>query len=556
MASERSYEYRPLEIGGHIRLLRLAPGDELATIKISLLYTNLDQHPPYEALSYTWGDPKDTTLISCDEDGATLAVTRNCSAALRRLRSQANERTLWIDAICIDQSNMTECSQQVRLMSDIYTKAERVLAYLGEASHESEIGMDFTLQDAQNMSTGKDRPSVGLGPGKTASPQQTAIDHILSRPYFSRVWVIQEIVFARDVQILLGDRTVDWDAFSRTVDYVGTNKKVHLGLHKMLPRILSYRERAVSFLGGKVHDGKPGSLLQLLGDTRICGASNERDKIYALLGMSIEKDEEGLAPDYRLTIRETFINLVKFFVGRDKRLDVLCHVQGTPSEHHLPSWVPDWSVPYACQVLGHEKDASTRPYKASLGRLANVEFNADSEALVVEGKVFDKVSKVGPPYNIDGDSPSSSLREWGSMISTSDTNIDTSAAFRDTLLAYPAYAAPSPFLRFYPSWRRRTYGDQELSTHEMTEATIFQEVFTKACNGRSFFITESGRMGLGPAKMTKGDAVAILLGGSVPFILHGQGTQFMLVGECYVRGAMKGEPIEDTSVSLEKLCLI
>ncbi|KAN0102765.1 HET domain containing protein [Hyaloscypha variabilis] len=557
MASGLSYKYRPLENECHIRLLRLAPGDELAAIKISILHADLDQQPTYEALSYTWGDSKDATLISCDEDGATLAVTRNCSAALRRLRSQASERILWIDAICIDQSNIAERSQQVRLMSDIYARAERVLVYLGEASHNSWIGMDFILQDAQAWTTGNGhRPSVGLGPGITASPQQMAIDHIISRPYFSRIWVIQEVVFARDVQIILGDRAVQWDSFSRAVYYVGINKKLHLRLHNTAPRILSYRERAGPFLTGGLSSWKPVSLLELLRDTRTCEASDARDKIYALLGMSVEKHEQDLAPDYSLTIRETFINLVKFLVGRDRRLDVLCHVQGTRSKHDLPSWVPDWSFPYACHVLGHEKDPSKRPYKASLGQIANVIFKVDPETLVVEGKVFDRVLKVGLAYNIDGDSPPSSLRQWESMVSPSDIYTDASAAFTDTLIANPPYTAPNPFLRLYPSWRRRNYSDQELSMQEMSEATIFQEQVIRACNGRSFFVTQKGRMGLGPIEMTDGDVVAILLGGSVPFILREQGTQFTLVGECYVHGVMKGEMLEDPSVGLETLCII
>jgi hypothetical protein len=91
---------------------------------------------------------------------------------------------------------------------------------------------------------------------------------------------------------------------------------------------------------------------------------------------------------------------------------------------------------------------------------------------------------------------------------------------------------------------------------EMSEATIFQEQVFRACNGRSFFITQKGRMGLGPIEMTDGDVVAILLGSSVPFILREQGTQFTLVGECYVHGVMKGEMLEDPSAGLETLCII
>ncbi|PMD28507.1 HET-domain-containing protein, partial [Hyaloscypha hepaticicola] len=271
MASQRHYQYRPLEKGRCIRLLRLEPGDAAAAQKISIFHADLDQQATYEALSYTWGDPDDTTLISCTEEGSTLAVTRNCEAALRSLRLEYEERTLWIDAICIDQSNVDERGQQVRLMSDIYKQAQQVIAYLGEASHDSQVGMDFILHDLQAISAaGEDRPSM-------------AIDHILTRPYFERIWIIQEIVFARQVNIVLGDRTVDWEAFKRTAYYVDINKQVLLGGDRKPPRVLKYKDRATSFTSGKVSTSKPDALLELLRDMRMCKATDPRDKIHALL---------------------------------------------------------------------------------------------------------------------------------------------------------------------------------------------------------------------------------------------------------------------------------
>jgi len=188
MASQQCYQYIPLENGRRIRLLCLEPGDAAATPKLSLFNADLDQQPTYEALSYTWGDPNDTTLIYYNEEGSTLAVTRNCEAALRRLRLEYEERTLWIDAICIDQGNIDERGRQVRLMSAIYKQAQGVIAYLGDASHESQVGMDFILHDLQVLLAGKaNRPSVGLSADSPSSPQQMAIDHILSRPYFERI---------------------------------------------------------------------------------------------------------------------------------------------------------------------------------------------------------------------------------------------------------------------------------------------------------------------------------------------------------------------------------
>jgi hypothetical protein len=106
MSSTRRYHYTPLGEGRNIRHLRLKPGDESSSIRVSILHTKLDQHPLYEALSYTWGDPRETTPLRCNEDGDTISITRNCEAALRRLRKRDEERILWIDTTCIDQSNV------------------------------------------------------------------------------------------------------------------------------------------------------------------------------------------------------------------------------------------------------------------------------------------------------------------------------------------------------------------------------------------------------------------------------------------------------------------
>jgi hypothetical protein len=273
MSSTHRYHYTLLGEGRNIRHLRLKPGDESSSIQVSILHTKLDHHALYEALSYTWGDPKETTPLRCNEDGDAISITRNCEAALRGLRKRDEERTLWIDAICIDQSNVEERSQQVQLMSAIYRQAERVLAYLGEASHDSQIGMGFILQDANALD---DRPSVGLGQGITSSPQQMTIDHILERSYFERIWVIQEIVFAREVQVVVGDTMIEWNAFSRTVYYADINKKMHRGINytSRPSPVVFYRDKATKLRTGKSISDKPESLLELFRDTRHCKSTN------------------------------------------------------------------------------------------------------------------------------------------------------------------------------------------------------------------------------------------------------------------------------------------
>ena len=548
LTGQPPFHYSALQGQNDIRLLALQPGDQQEEIRISIFHASLEQDPVYEALSYTWGDPSDMALIRCNELGNCLSITKNCESALRRLRQKDQERILWIDAICIDQSNIPERGQQVQIMSKIYAQAIRVLAYLGEASEDSEIGMDFILEDAETFHSSRtNRPPVGLGPGVSSSPQQRAIDHILERPYFGRVWVLQEILLARSVEVILGNRSVSWSFLTVTAFYVDFNKQAHLMTQY-------YRDNSSAFLTLDMTGGKrPESLLGLLRGTRHCKATDPRDKVFALLGLSTEGSKQLLTPDYSLSIRETFIKVAKFFM-RDKKLDILCHAQGTRSAHCLPSWVPDWSFPLPEDVLGHGKDIRlghntdiiTR-YKAGSSATSNFSVEEDSDALIAEGKMFDSVAEVGPVYEMGADDCSTCLKKWESMASfgrDENTAEEIFDVFMDTILA----PAAKVFKRWYATWTRVALNQQPGNTDEISEAMMIQLEVNRTCNARVFFKTKKGYLGLGPAEVQKGNHVVVLFGGSVPFILSQNQDSYHLVGECYTRGIMDGEVLRDVNI--------
>jgi hypothetical protein len=132
-----SYTYFPLRSHRHIRLLKLQRGHGDKPVLCSLTQVSLDENPVYEALSYTWeleddlSDNRVHHTILCE--GQTLSAAPNLFAALKRLRGVAEERrTLWIDALCINQRDNAERSQQVQIMDVVYSKAERVVVWLGE----------------------------------------------------------------------------------------------------------------------------------------------------------------------------------------------------------------------------------------------------------------------------------------------------------------------------------------------------------------------------------------------------------------------------------------
>jgi hypothetical protein len=159
----------------------------------------------------------------------------------------------------------------------------------------------------------------------------------------------------------------------------------------------------------------------------------------------------------------------------------------------------------------------------------------------VEGTLSDIVSNVGPVHKLG--SSLIILQQWKNMVLPfeSDRDLDASALSMDTLFAYPPYAGPNAFRIFYSSWWRQEIGEENPVERKRAEATIFQDQVTKASNGRAFFGTVKGYVGFGPAEVQTGDKIAILLGGSVPFVLGEQEGPYNLARGCYVLGLMNGE---------------
>jgi hypothetical protein len=165
-----------------IRLLRLLPSeDEAAPLhcelcNYSLLRPTLRTHI-YEALSYVWGDPNQTLPIRVGKN--QFQVTLNLHAALSRLRDHSFERIIWVDAICIDQSNNEERRQQVQLMAKIYSNAYCVIVWLGEQVVEVEGAFEIIRRAADNE----------LAKELKEELNREAVINLLRNPWFQRIWV-------------------------------------------------------------------------------------------------------------------------------------------------------------------------------------------------------------------------------------------------------------------------------------------------------------------------------------------------------------------------------
>lgn len=133
--STNSSIYKQLE-SDHMRILILSAGDgkdelvcRLEGVRLPTIEAGTPSHVDFEALSYTWGDPEKTHTIICN--GKAFGVTTNLFEALSYLRNPSSARTLWVDALCINQDDTDERNEQVRHMLTIYQSAVRVVVWLG-----------------------------------------------------------------------------------------------------------------------------------------------------------------------------------------------------------------------------------------------------------------------------------------------------------------------------------------------------------------------------------------------------------------------------------------
>ncbi|KAL8948149.1 MAG: hypothetical protein Q9222_005637 [Ikaeria aurantiellina] len=197
--------YKGLELATpQFRLLSLQPARNMAEdIHCHLVNDDPRSKPAYEALSYTWGETKERRIIFVN--GEPFPVTPNLFVALQYLRQAEGSRVLWIDAICIDQCSLSEKTHQVGMMKEIYREASRVLMWLGESDRDIRRAMTFL----------KRRRLFQLLTEDELDPFIPGLTKIFERPWWSRIWVVQEILVATKPPLLgCGRKWLSWEDLS------------------------------------------------------------------------------------------------------------------------------------------------------------------------------------------------------------------------------------------------------------------------------------------------------------------------------------------------------
>ncbi|KAG4432560.1 hypothetical protein IFR05_011948 [Cadophora sp. M221] len=144
----KPYAYTALQSDDNIRVLHVQPGEGNEPLFCSVHEVDLSVNPEYEALSYVWGTPDFQHQLNVHPNHH-FTITSSLNSALRDLRHaniDAGQRILWVDACCIDQSNLPERNQQVQMMGRIYRQASRVVSYIGPEADDSDLGLEFAAR--------------------------------------------------------------------------------------------------------------------------------------------------------------------------------------------------------------------------------------------------------------------------------------------------------------------------------------------------------------------------------------------------------------------------
>ncbi|KAH8660465.1 ankyrin repeat-containing domain protein [Xylariales sp. PMI_506] len=272
---------------------------------------------PYDALSYVWsGNEKPRSIIVNEQD---VLVTKNLYMALLRLRYSHGERYLWIDAICINQEDDIEKEHQIKIMPDIYGQAKQVVIWLGGVEGNCDRALE-QIWEAGSTKSG----------GHIDDADIDAICTLFNRPWFKRIWVLQEVAAARSVIMICGATEISSAGFCSSVDVLMASPEYHaldairslIFSITLLIRRASLRPRNV---GVVVKDQSLCILLaELIDMYHGHEATISHDKIYALLGISSDASQNNnLAPNYSLDWGILFNRLAKFIFPEGARLEIM-----------------------------------------------------------------------------------------------------------------------------------------------------------------------------------------------------------------------------------------
>ncbi|KAI4945584.1 hypothetical protein J4E91_007927 [Alternaria rosae] len=633
-----SYHCESLAAPDHIRLITIVPGERGSAIKLGIERADINSHPKYECLSYAWGTDGPDRSITIND--SSLFVTATLYVALEHLRDASQERKIWIDAICINQKDITERNSQVAIMRKIYRNATRVIVWIGPATESSEQAMEFlemlatarkhrkwyTIDwskfDQKNKEPNPDPPNPDppkpdppkpdppkpdppkpdpsipdprLQPWrerlkersdgymeavKTAEatkhdfavtgypvlynmdgnpydkyfkhewePYWEALDELLTRPWWERTWIVQEIWCASDAVLQCGSTIIEWKTFQMAMDYSEAWDDIGDALKGMKRESQwdTLRRRytlAINLAKARVNGS---SLSSLLWNTWDRASTDPKDKVFVVLGLVGDAQGNSVEPDYRKSMDQVYRETAHHIISKEGRLDILLAASGIQSNDGLPSWVPDWR---------REAYAKKPILLVNRHLLMKLCYSGSTDMVVLQGHGY-RAAGNSEPYSsfsqdfrvmtVLGIQLDSIAEVWGVDVAAMRDGEFISRAFDFILQS-----------KFVSSEARQIVSAEREKLATSRHGSIVMTTLTGGCNvrydrraptmrnimrQRRLFVTKQGYIGIGPVEARSHDTVFIISGCNFPIILRPRKNMFAVVGEAYMHGFMAGEAL-------------
>ncbi|KAI1144510.1 HET-domain-containing protein [Hypoxylon sp. FL0543] len=562
------YRYSPLPGKDYIRLATIHPGrfedDVVVSLQTSLFPR--DGSLRYEALSYTWGSRKNRRPVHvsrCDITTTTalrsalrmkferILTRQNLVVALRHLRYVDKPRVIWVDALCINQADEVEKGPQVAMMGEIFRLAHRVVAWLGPEENDSthamelmdhlgsEVDVDFVYQTLI-PADGCTDPSLSDLDAYLRYDKRlfSAAYHLISRKWFDRLWIRQEIHLANPEAIILcGFCQVKWTNFRRGLACL--YKKSYRVPSGVNTGLFNGRKRALEGFIFQVNT----TLIELRLDYGNSHCTDPQDRLYAVLSLLPECERALIPqPDYTRPYDELYQEVALRWIEYYRSLDLLsyCDLQNSVP---FPSWVPDWSTP--------SKIVDTVGTLLACSQLSAYYDFPKPEVLRVVGAAKAKVEKYHQIPHLDNTSRDVVFEEIRRLL------LKVQLEKRHTVEELARTITRNCFADSYdPPHDRRPdldtakklvelmLSDYEFDRDDFQLSSPYRTALKEArvIRGARLIVTTDGYLGIAPASAEPGDVVCVILGCSTPLLLRPLGNgEFRLVGPCFVAGLANGE---------------
>jgi hypothetical protein len=549
--------YKPLDPSQReIRILYLLPGGYDDPVRCELHTVSLSNEPGYEALSYSWGNQDIRHAI--EVNGEEAYITTNLYNALRRLRLAERTRHIWADALCINQSDDTERSQQVGFMRDIYSSTNEAILWLGDFSDDGESGtgpaitpgdgnyishetVEVAFSLLRSMATSQHWASREKSEQATTKMKFDALSALLNLSWWQRAWTVQEAVLPKTAVLYCGTIHLPLSEValahlvSLTHDRDGccvADPQCHDVLYKFWDCIESFRML-------QEEPDKDILVRMALEMFRFRHATDPRDYVYAYLGLGA-----NAFADYTISPEAAFKYFVRSMIEESKNLGALVRIQEHDRSTALPTWCPDYGRkfhPGTYENLDQEYGwlYMYNWYHAGGTNGSRTRFSAIDSRLDLQGIVLDEIIQVeGPMYT--SDSNVEQVSEWQHR-DPRECRLGTFEAVGWCTMAHDLWVVLSDQPRDYS--RVRTRDGFETVIDEVWEPKAKSQF---ALIQYQTFTTRTGMVGHSRLDIRVGDNVCVLLGGSMPFILrpvNGHGA-YTYIGQAFVHGIMDGEALQ------------